>query len=117
LGSWATLYLASRLHLENLQILGDSRIIVDWLNKKGDLQAISLSSWKDRIRHLQLAFKKISYTHIYRQHNKSADQLSKAALQAKLGIITFNLWIDGMRGLLIFYLSSKISISPCFGLL
>jgi len=28
LGAWATLYLASRLHLDTLQILGDSRIII-----------------------------------------------------------------------------------------
>jgi ribonuclease HI len=85
LGAWATLYLASRLHIESLQILRDSRTIIEWLNNMGDLQAISLSAWKDRIRLLQLAFKKLSYKHIYREHNKSTDQLSKAALQKKAG--------------------------------
>jgi ribonuclease HI len=43
LGAWATLYLASRLHIDALQVLGDSRIVIEWLSNKGDLQAISLS--------------------------------------------------------------------------
>jgi hypothetical protein len=49
LGAWATLYLASRLHIDTLQIYGDSRIIIEWLNNRGDLQAIPLLAWKDRI--------------------------------------------------------------------
>jgi hypothetical protein len=60
LGAWATLYLASRLHIEVLQVLGDSRIVIEWLSNKGDLQAISLLAWKDRIRLLQPTFKKLS---------------------------------------------------------
>jgi len=64
----------------------------------GDLQAISLLAWKDIIRLLQLTFKKISYNHIYREHNKYADQLSKTMLQKKVGILSYNLWIDGHEG-------------------
>jgi hypothetical protein len=52
-------------------------------HNRGNLQAISLLAWKDIIRLLQLTFKKLSYKHIYHEHNKSADQLSKAALQKK----------------------------------
>jgi ribonuclease HI len=98
LGAWAMLHLASRLNIEVLQILGDSRTIIEWLNNWGDLQAISLLAWKDKIRLLQPTFKKLSYKHIYREHNKTTDQLSKATLQKKAGIITYNLWIDGHEG-------------------
>lgn len=98
LGAWATLYLASRLCIENLQILGDSSIVIEWLCGRGKLQAISLLAWMDRIRHLQPYFKKISYSHIFREHNKSADLLSKLALQEKMGIITYHHWIDGHEG-------------------
>jgi ribonuclease HI len=80
LGAWATLHLASRLNIEVLQILGDSRTIIEWLNNRGKLQAISLMAWKDIIRLLQPTFKKLSYKHIYREHNKTTDQLSKATL-------------------------------------
>jgi len=60
LGAWATLYLASKLYIESLQVLGDSSIVIDWLSSRGELQAITLLAWKDRIRLLQPSFKKIS---------------------------------------------------------
>jgi len=88
----------SRLHFDELQILGDFRIIIDWLKNRGDLQAILLLAWKDRIRLIKPTFKKINYTHIFREHNKVVDQLSKTTLNKKLGILTYNLWIDGHKG-------------------
>jgi hypothetical protein len=39
-----------------------TRIIIDWLKNRGDLQAISLLAWKDRIRLIKPTFKKINYT-------------------------------------------------------
>jgi hypothetical protein len=85
---------------EFLHVLGDSRIVIEWLSNKGDLQAISLLPWKDKIRLLQPTFKKISYNHIYSEYNKykSVDQLSKTMLQKKVGILSNNLWIDGHEG-------------------
>jgi ribonuclease HI len=110
LGAWATLYLASRLHIDTLQVLGDSRIIIEWLSSRGDLQVVSLLAWKDRIRHLQSTFKKLSYIHIHREHNNSVDQLSKAALQKPVGVISYNLWIEGHEPPPSFYPCSKISL-------
>jgi ribonuclease HI len=98
LGAWATLFLASRLHIDSLHILGDSKTIIEWLNSMNDLQAITFTAWKDIIKHLQLAFKNLNFYHIYQEHNIPADQLSKAALQKKVGIISFNHWIDGHEG-------------------
>jgi ribonuclease HI len=98
LGVWATLHLATRLNIEVLQIFGDSIIVIDWLNSRGKLQVISLLGWKDRIRELQSTFRKINFNHTYREHNKEADLLSKAALQKQAGIITFNHWVDGHEG-------------------
>ena len=37
LGAWATLHLASRLNIKVLQILEDSRIVIEWLNNKSKL--------------------------------------------------------------------------------
>jgi hypothetical protein len=34
LGVWETLTIASQLHILDLQVFGDSRIIIDWLNQK-----------------------------------------------------------------------------------
>jgi hypothetical protein len=47
LGAWASLILASRLSLQDLLMLGDSRIVIDWLNKRGAIQVAALESWKD----------------------------------------------------------------------
>jgi len=34
---WVTLTLARRLHIVDMQIMGDSKIVIEWLNKKGNL--------------------------------------------------------------------------------
>jgi hypothetical protein len=65
LGVWATLYLASRLYIESIQVLGDSKIVIEWLSGRGDLQTISLLAWKDILRLLQQTFTKISYNHMH----------------------------------------------------
>jgi hypothetical protein len=95
LGAWATLFLASKLHIDTLQVLGDSRIIIEWLSSRGELQVVSLLAWKDRIRQLQSTFNKLSYTHIHREYNNSVDQLSKATLLKPARVISYNLWIEG----------------------
>jgi ribonuclease HI len=80
LGVWATLLLASRHNIMDLHVRGDSKIIIDWLNKKGKLQVTALECWKDRITELTQAFSQINFSHIYRELNVEADILSKNAL-------------------------------------
>lgn len=65
LGVLATLNLTARLNIETLQIFGDSKIIIDRLNHRGNLQVISLLCWKDIIGELQTIFRDINFTHIY----------------------------------------------------
>jgi hypothetical protein len=42
LGVWATLHLASIPIIEHLQLIDDSRVIIDWLNHNNKLQSITL---------------------------------------------------------------------------
>jgi hypothetical protein len=49
LGSWDTLFLTNLLALPKIQILGDSKVIIDWLNEKSELRVSSLEGWKKRI--------------------------------------------------------------------
>jgi len=42
LGVWETLTLATQLAIRDIPKLGDSRIIIDWLNDKGSLRACAL---------------------------------------------------------------------------
>jgi hypothetical protein len=61
MGAWATLTIARLLEIKNLQVLGDSKVIIDWLNTKGNLQAINVEAWKTRIREQMAAFQGINF--------------------------------------------------------
>jgi ribonuclease HI len=98
MGAWASLHLASRFHIDNLHLIGDSRVIIDWLNHLGKLNIITLLAWKDRIRSLLHYFKNLTFTHTSREFNRDADLLSKAILQGILGLFIYNQWQDGHQG-------------------
>jgi ribonuclease HI len=101
LGAWASLTLAIRLSISDLLLLGDSKIVIEWLNKRGTIQAVALESWKERILETLPLFRNISYAHIYREENKEADRLSKLALSNLPGSIAFTRGRTVMRVLLI----------------
>jgi ribonuclease HI len=92
------LTLATRLDIIDIKVLGDSRIVIDWLNYKGNLQVFALDCWKDRIRDLIKNFRAINFSHIYRELNREADLLSKKAIQQQEGKITYNKWVEGKEG-------------------
>jgi ribonuclease HI len=76
MGLWASLTLASQWAIKKIQILGDSKVIIDWINQKGNLQAVNIEGWKLKTKDLVSKFEDISFQHIFREHNKEADQLS-----------------------------------------
>jgi ribonuclease HI len=81
MGLWATLTLASLWSITNLQVLGDSKVIIEWINLKGNLHSANLECWKQKTKDLAKTFNDIRFQHIYREHNKEADSLSKRALK------------------------------------
>jgi len=89
LGVWALLNLENRLHIHDLQVFEDSRIFIDWLNHKCALKVLNLFYWKDRIKELIKYFRDLEFTHIYREFNQVADELSKKPLQQQEGKITY----------------------------
>jgi hypothetical protein len=80
MGVWASLILAQRLDINEMLLLGDSKVIIDWLNGQVDLQAIALECWKERTQEATRHIKSLSFSHIYREDNSDADTLSKKAL-------------------------------------
>ena len=89
LGAWVLLTLANRLSLKTIHIMGDFKIIIDWLLGKGQLQVLSLDCWKDSITGLITTFQNISFDHVYREENPAADSLSKLALTREPGKLTY----------------------------
>lgn len=85
MGLWVSLYLASCCSLSHLLVLGDSRVIIDWINHVGQLQSIHLEGWKQRTLELASQFTDAHFQHIPRYHNTEADALSKRALSAVPG--------------------------------
>jgi hypothetical protein len=57
MGVWATLTMATLWSIQKIQILGDSKVIIDWINQKGNLQAVDIEGWKQKTRILQILFK------------------------------------------------------------
>jgi ribonuclease HI len=98
MGVWASLTLASRLSITDILVLGDSKIVIDWLNRKGTLQVVTIDCWKDMINELIKCFTNISFAHVYREENQEADNLSKQALTKHPGSIAYNQWEGGHEG-------------------
>jgi len=73
------LHFALRHHCTSINIFGDSQIIINWINGTTTCHMHSLSIILHEAQTLKSAFNNISISHIYRVHNKGADQLSKEA--------------------------------------
>jgi hypothetical protein len=72
MGAWASLILAQRLDINEMLLLGDSKVIIDWLNGKTDLQVAALECWKERTLEASRHIKSLSFSHIYREDNRDA---------------------------------------------
>jgi hypothetical protein len=80
MGVWAILTMATHLSLHKLQVLGDSKVVIDCLSKKGRLRASVIENWILKILDLIKDLQEIIFQHIYMEHNKEEDNLSKKAL-------------------------------------
>ena len=98
LGAWALLTLANRLSLKTIHIMGDFKIIIDWILGKGQLQVLSLDCWEDSITGLITTFQNISFDHVYKEENQDPDSLSKLAPTRELRKLTYFQCIEEHEG-------------------
>ena len=66
--------------ITDLQILGDSKVIIDWDLDKHQIHVIDLEHWMTQVKALKAQFKSLMFQHIYREFNMEADDLSKKAM-------------------------------------
>jgi hypothetical protein len=101
IGVWTTLLLAKLLNIHSIQIIGDSKLVIDWCKGRGKLNNIALDGWKDHIIRLRNHFNDLTFTHSYRVFNKTTDDLSKRALldSEHLGQIVYSMWTDNTPGI------------------
>jgi hypothetical protein len=98
MGAWASLWLAEYLLLSDLHLLGDSKVVIDWLKKEGILHVSTLEGWRARISKLTESFCNITFQHIYKNFNIEADTLSKQALEDTEGNLYYQKWTNGAAG-------------------
>ena len=68
-----------------VQVYGDSQVIINWAKGSAALSPPELVHWCRETKKLANNFQDLSFTHIYREHNKTADHLSKKALSFSQG--------------------------------
>lgn len=91
LALWGLLWFASQLYLENLWVLGDSKVLIEHLNKDSNLAPGYLMTWLERINNLRASFSNIKFLHIFWEKNVQADRLSKKGLTREFGIMHYEL--------------------------
>ena len=72
-----------------------TQVIINWETYVARLIVVDLDHWCDRINEINSSFLSISFNHIHRENNSSADGLSKEALTMEMGNISFFEYMDG----------------------
>jgi hypothetical protein len=65
------------LGVKRLYVYGDSALVINQLNKDWDMTSEKMDAYCKEIRKLEAKFYGIEYTHVVRDKNKAADELSK----------------------------------------
>ena len=89
LALWASLYIAKDIGLPYLHIFGDSSVIINWAKDESTLTMVNLDAWCLDTRKLISLFTHVDFSHVFREHNKRADTLSKEGLFMAVGRLTF----------------------------
>lgn len=63
--------LAIEKGVDQIQIMGDSKLVAYWINNKNNMHNMSLSLIMERIKELKRNFSKISSHHLYRANELS----------------------------------------------
>lgn len=80
-----------------LQVLGDSKMIVDWATGRSDIHVINLAHWCQRIEDRISSFELITFPHIFRELNYIVDTLSKKVIRLEEGLLYFEELKENVR--------------------
>eukprot|EP00253_Pinus_taeda_P006554 PITA_06554 len=74
------IHFAIQKQCSHLQLYGDSQIVCNWMNNTSHCHAFSLGHILEETKRLISTFESFKCSHIYREQNTEADQLSKEAV-------------------------------------
>ena len=86
---WASLYIAKDIGLPYLHIFGDYSVIINWAKDESTLTMVNLDAWCLDTRKLISLFTHVDFSHVFKEHNKRADTLSKEGILMAAGRLTF----------------------------
>jgi ribonuclease HI len=69
--------IAVKLGIKRLHVYGDLALVINQLNKEWDMTSEKMDAYCKEIRKLEGKFYGIEYTHVVRDKNQAADELSK----------------------------------------
>lgn len=93
---WTLLYYANMLDLRKMQVFGDSKVVIDWANRRVQIQVVKLQPLLNHNRNIMDEFEWSSFNHVYRKLNEIADGLSKEALELDPGSFIVQEYFDGL---------------------
>ena len=94
LGLWALLHSSQMMGIPLVHIFGDSQVIINWAKGITALTPPDLFHWCRESQKLIRSFHDLAFSHIYREHNRIADSLSKTALTLDPGFGCFSEFFD-----------------------
>ena len=77
--------MAKDIGLPYLHIFGDSSVIINWAKNESTLTMVNLEAWCINIRQLISLFTFVDFSHVFREHNKRADTISKEGIIMAVG--------------------------------
>lgn len=92
---WTLLETAKQKDVRKLQVLGDSKLVIDWAKWKISIQNINLANIMRDIRLSFQSFDWLSFQHILRELYVKADKLSKEVLQLQRGAFGYYKYFEG----------------------
>ena len=87
---WSLLICAKFWGIKDLQVLGDSRVIINWAMGEAQVKSLELHHWLENTKSLMKDFSFLSFNHVYRELNLEADTLSKIDLGKMDGRLYFS---------------------------
>jgi ribonuclease HI len=77
---WTLLETTKKKDIQKLQVLGDSKLVIDWAQVKIVIQNTNLATFMREIQQAFQSFEWLTFHHILREINTKEDELSKEAL-------------------------------------
>jgi ribonuclease HI len=92
---WTLLEMEKTKDVRKLQVLGDSKLVIDWARQKNEVQDIGLATIMRDIKLAFQYFEWLKFQHVLRELNVKESDLSKEALLIPTDAFGFYEYFDG----------------------